>query len=325
MSFALPALLADIGGTNCRLAILENAGAEAEPLALIPSAEITDLPERLRMICSHYDLRSAVLAVAGVVNSTRVSLTNLPWTIDAGEIGRALQVQSVLLINDFEAQAAATAALQPNALLTLQAGMADERGTRVIVGAGTGFGTAFLRPVDDGFCIIPSEAGHMELPLDEGDEDLFAARLRKLRGHLTIEDVISGPGLPRLDQALHRLRTQRSAMAITDAAEAKNEQALATLAVWQRLLANAVANLVIAAKATGGAWIAGGVITHLLPWIDRQAFTAAFINKPPMTELLQQAPLHIVTRTDSAFPGLAAIAFAPARFGLAQAVGLWRA
>ncbi|MGL4322401.1 MAG: ROK family protein [Beijerinckiaceae bacterium] len=322
MQFEFPVLLADIGGTHCRLAVQEKAGAQPLPLARLASASITDLPHALQAATAGKSVRAAVLAVAGVVESPRMTLTNLPWSIDAAAIGTRLNYDSVLLVNDFEAQAAAITAFQPQDCMTLQAGRANAAGTRLIVGAGTGFGTAFLHPVHDGFSIVASEAGHMDLPLAPDDHEKFATALRTFHPAQDMESILSGPGLSRLHRALHGHIMEPSA--IVAAAGADQRQAQETIRVFLRLLANATANLVLAAKTTGGAWIAGGVIGHLLPWLDRNVFLKNFCEKPPLRNLLEQVPLHIVTREGSAFPGLAAIASSPARFGLHQPPGLWR-
>ena len=322
MQFEFPVLLADIGGTHCRLAVLEKAGAQPLPLASLASTSIADLPHTLQTATAGKFVRAALLAVAGVVESPRMTLTNLPWSIDAAAIGMRLNYDSVLLVNDFEAQAAAITAFQPQDCLTLQAGKPNAAGTRLIVGAGTGFGTAFLHPVHDGFSIVASEAGHMDLPLAPGDDEKFAAAFRTFHSSQDIESILSGPGLIRLHRALHGHIMEPSA--IVAAAAADQERAKETIRVFLRLLASATANLVLAAKATGGAWIAGGVIGHLLPWLDQNVFLENFCEKPPLQGLLKQVPLHIVTREGSAFPGLAAIASSPARFGLHLPPGLWR-
>lgn len=318
-----PILLADIGGTNCRLALLPAAGAPPLPLATLASATISDLPQALRQALGEKSPRSAVFAIAGIVDEPRVTLTNLPWTIDAAKIGVALGLEAVLLVNDFEAQAASLAVLQDRDCLTLQEGKADPRATRLIAGAGTGFGAAFLHPAPQGFCIISGEAGHVDLPLEPGDEALFGGHMRARHGRLTVESVVSGPGLARLDAAMRASETARRPEAVAAAAEAGEAEALRAIAIWFRLLANALANLAIATKATGGIWIAGGMIARLLPFLDQAAFVRAATDKPPMRALMKTTPIRIVTRDDSAFLGLAAMGVDPLRFGLSRPPGLW--
>lgn len=321
MTLRFPILLADIGGTHCRLALLERAGGAVVPVANRPSADIADLPQELLAITAGLKPQSAIFAVAGVVESPRVTLTNLPWSIDAALVGETLGLTSVLLINDFEAQAAAIAALHADDYLTLQPGAPVVDGTRLIIGAGTGFGTAFLHPCSHGFSIIPSEAGHMDVPLLPEDEQRFARAVRALVPRLDIEALVSGPGLARLHRALHANALHPPG--IVAAAQEGDPGALATITIFYRLLASVSANLVMAAKATGGLWITGGVIGHILPWLDRRTFLADFIDKAPLAHLLAQIPVHIVTRADPAFAGLAAIAENPQRFGMIRPAGLW--
>ena len=62
-------------------------GAQALPLARLASTSIADLPHTLQAATAGKFVRAALLAVAGVVESPRMTLTNLPWSIDAAAIG----------------------------------------------------------------------------------------------------------------------------------------------------------------------------------------------------------------------------------------------
>jgi len=76
-------LLADIGGTNARFALLE--GAELGPVAHIPAAGHAQFADALRayLETAGGSIDAAVLAVAGVVAGGRCALTNNPWVVDA--------------------------------------------------------------------------------------------------------------------------------------------------------------------------------------------------------------------------------------------------
>ena len=106
-SISYPVLLADIGGTNCRLSMVADpesphhsvarigTGSFATPEAAFESV-IAELPERPR---------SAILAVAGPLDGRRAQLTNASWDFDGPRIAEALKFNQGLLVNDFEALA----------------------------------------------------------------------------------------------------------------------------------------------------------------------------------------------------------------------------
>jgi glucokinase len=48
----------------------------------------------------------------------------------------------------------------------------------------------------------------------------------------------------------------------------------------------------------GGVYIAGGIVTHLRPWIADSAFLSAFLDKGRMRELLESVPVHVVLDPD---------------------------
>ncbi|PZN94337.1 MAG: glucokinase, partial [Hyphomicrobiales bacterium] len=81
--------------------------------------------------------------------------------------------------------------------------------------------------------------------------------------------------------------------------------------------------LALAFKATGGVYLAGGIVPRLLPLADSATIHAVFSGKPPMEDLAARFALHVITAHDGAEQGLAAIAAAPERFGLDDPSRLW--
>lgn len=59
------------------------------------------------------------LALPGPLDTRRVTLTNLDWTLDADALGSALTIPRVQFVNDFQAQAAGVATLGADDVLTL--------------------------------------------------------------------------------------------------------------------------------------------------------------------------------------------------------------
>ena len=69
-------------------------------------------------------IAAACLALPSAISGRRVKLTNLSWVVDADAIAAHFAISQINLINDFEAVGLGIAALQPEDLLTLQAGAA---------------------------------------------------------------------------------------------------------------------------------------------------------------------------------------------------------
>ncbi|KQO78299.1 glucokinase [Methylobacterium sp. Leaf88] len=105
-----PVLLADIGGTYARFAVLPRPGADPTPIWKVATA---GFPGPVEAIRSYLDRPGTVrpcaafLAVAGRVGGDGTRLTNAGWRFDPGEIGIALGLDSVRLVNDYVPLAAA--------------------------------------------------------------------------------------------------------------------------------------------------------------------------------------------------------------------------
>jgi glucokinase len=112
--------------------------------------------------------------VAGPVRGGKCKISNLAWTIDAGDLATQLKLKSVGLINDLEAFAYGIDGLESKDFVTLSAGLEDAVGNRAVISARTGLGVAGL--YWDGFRHHPfaCEGGHCSFsPSNEMEIELL--------------------------------------------------------------------------------------------------------------------------------------------------------
>jgi len=327
--FTYPVLVADIGGTNCRLSLVENAEAAHRPLARVRTGSQPTPEAALEEVLSTLTRRprSAVLAVAGPLDGRSAQLTNANWHFDGPQLGRALGLEQGLLVNDFEAQAASLAVLAQGDATTLVVGEPDADGTRLVLGPGTGFGAAALIRRGARGVLVPTESGHVGIgPEDLAEEKIWPALTAGLP-RVTVEGLLSGGGLVRFHRAVASeagmLEADISAADVTRLALDGDPAALMAVVCFWRLLARVAGDLALVFKATGGVYLAGGIVPRLLPLADKAAIGSVFAGKPPMEDLAARFALHVVTAKDGAEQGLAAIAATPERFGLDDPKRLW--
>ncbi|HEV2552800.1 MAG TPA: glucokinase [Bosea sp. (in: a-proteobacteria)] len=327
--FAWPVLVADIGGTNCRLSLVEQAGAQPVHLARIATGSQATPEAALESVLATLAQRprSAILAVAGPLEGRTARLTNANWTFDGPGLGRALGLEQGLLVNDFEAQAASLAVLGAGDVTTLVAGEPEAGGTRLVLGPGTGFGAAALVTRAGRSVLVPTEAGHIGIgPEDPTEEKIWPALAAGLP-RVTVESLLSGDGLVRFHRAVADSSGLRepdvSAADVTTLALDGEPAALMAVICFWRLLARVAGDLALAFKATGGVYLSGGIVPRLLPLAERGAIRSVFAAKPPMEDLAARFSLHVITAGDGAERGMAAIAAAPERFGLDDPARLW--
>lgn len=312
-------LAGDLGGTKILLELSRCEGGSLEVLfgRRYAAARYAGIESVLRAFLDEFSASGATptgidracFGVAGPVAGERVKLTNLPWTIDAAELARRFGIGSVQLVNDFAAAAHGIDELRPEALVTLQAGEPVDRGTRAILGAGTGYGAAYSIWTDAGYRVIGGEGGHIGFaPADE----LQAALWRDIgsrEGRVSVEHVVSGPGLLRIYDFLKRTaqlaesRTLRAALGAGAGPEAISQHALAAgdplalaaLDTFIRCYGAAAGDHALCLSARGGVYIAGGIAAQILPRLATGGFIAAFNAKGAHTALMAAIPVRIVT------------------------------
>lgn len=312
-------LAGDLGGTKILLE-LSPAGDHAPSERFAARYSAAGFPGFAQVLGAFLDAHAAAagaparieracFGVAGPVAGGKARLTNLPWNIDAAELAARFGIGSVLLVNDFAAAAAGIDELDAGGLATLQAGSPVERGPRIVVGAGTGFGTASAVWCEGGYRMIPGEGGHAGFaPADE----LQAALWRDIHGRegrVSIEHVVSGPGLLRIHDFLRRsgagaesnalraaLDAGAGAEAITaHALQRSDALALASLDLFIACYGAAAGDLALSTLCTGGAYIAGGIAPRILPRLAAGGFLHAFDAKGPQSTLMARMPVHVVT------------------------------
>lgn len=299
-------LIGDIGGTNTRLAV-HDGDAWLEQ-AVWPSSGGLDVPlDAMNRRQGPFD--AACLAVAGPVFGGRTHLTNLGWDLAADALSAQLGCP-VRLINDFHAQALAMTRMGPADRVALPATRPADRpaGTCIaVLGPGTGLGEAILAlDSADRWIAIPGEGSHKRFaPQNEQQITILRALQAQFGPHVSVERIVSGPGLVTIYD--HLRRAAPSPAATRDAAEITAEAlrtdgcAICTEAVeiLVDVLADEAGALALQCNA-GAVWIGGGIAPRILPILQRR-FRTAFAAKGRYQAWLETVPVFVCTHPD---PGL---------------------
>ncbi len=303
----------DIGGTKTLLRMSAGDGTRTPLLQKsYSSADYAGLAEILGEFLREAgvsNIAAACFALAGPVSGRQVKLTNLPWEVDADALAARFAIPRISLINDFEAVGHGIAALQAGDLLTLQSGVPQAQGVRVVVGAGTGLGVAWLSWLSGGYAVHPSEGGHMDFAPADATQYALLQYLQQRYGHVSYERIVSGPGLLAIfeflrdsgqgtpsSQLIAAMAEGDGAASITRFAQQGDEPiAQMTVDVFVRVYGAFVGNLALLALPRGGIYVAGGIAAKIAAIMQRGDFMRAFLGKGRYTELLASLPLHIVT------------------------------
>lgn len=303
-------LAADIGGTKswlCLKAIGDlNSDTEKQTVLfehIYPSNDFSDATALLKRFlkdasAQELKIERMCLALPGVVTGQNASLTNLDWKLDSNDLKETFSIDHVNFINDFEAAALGVRTLSPNDYITLHRGRPEDKAIKVVTGAGTGLGMAWLSydHKQSTYIANTSEGGHIDFAPVTAQQIALLEKLMGIYSHVSYERLLSGDGLETLYDFLKE-PSQGSKLASEITAEALqgNQLAKDALTLFIEIYGSYIGNLAVLYKPTGGIYIAGGIAAKILPWMQSPAFLEACLQKGRMRKVVESTPIYLIT------------------------------
>jgi glucokinase len=246
----------------------------------------------------HVD-RCAV-ASAGYVLGDAIVNDNLPWPVSIRDIRDSLGIAQLAVVNDFEAVAYATQFLsKADTTAVIATDAAPAEGPVLVMGPGTGLGSAVLLPGKPHATVLATEAGQIALAPGNEREIEILRYLARDRAYVSFEHALSGPGLLNLYRALCALNQHAPVLTqpsqVTQAAlERSDATAVEALDVFCGLLGSFVGDLCLLYGARGGVFLAGGILPQIRDVLLTSSFRQRFFNKGVMRAFLQQVPVRLM-------------------------------
>jgi glucokinase len=307
-------LVGDIGGTNARFGLMVHDGKRLTlaGVATLPSRQFDSFWAALTTFFEEVpEAKSCDVAsfgLAGPVVGNRCEATNLPWVIDGAELAIRLGVSQVPLVNDLEAAAWGVGGIGPDGLVVLNSGRSEATGNRALIAPGTGLGEAALIWDGEKYFPFASEGGHADFaPSDELEIELLRFAQQRF-GHVSWERLVSGPGLETIfrfylerdgaeepewlrsatdDDSIPRfIRHHASDESCPSCGEAVD--------LFFKLLGAEAGNLALKTLATGGIYVAGGIVPRMKADLKGSRFLEAFYDKGRFRPLLEEIPVMLV-------------------------------
>lgn len=308
-----PVLVADIGGTNTRVALADGLVLRQGSIRRYANAG----QPALGPILAEYlrgqggeGCAGLCVAVAGPVRDGVAQMTNLSWRIDSVALATELGLPRVVLLNDLQAQGHALANLAPRSLRAILPGQPAAPGSsRLVVGAGTGFNAAPVH-YPGGRAVVPaSECGHIHLPRHGQTEEALARHLADTHGIATVEEALCGRGLV----TLHAWLTGREAAgdAILAGIAGGEAEATRTGQLYARLMGRTLGTLALTHLPFGGIYLIGGVARAFAPHFVALGLGAALTEMGRFSDLAGAFSVWSVEDDYAALAGCAS-AFADA-------------
>lgn len=304
-------LVGDVGGAKARFALVDNQGHIRQPRSFLaseyPSLEVV-LAEYLEQTVGRQKIARAVIAVPGPVLDGESEFTNLAWRISETDLLARFGFQAVRLINDFAAQALACPLLGPDDLHALGPSLQGGAEHPVIVlGAGNGFGVASLAPGERADVIMATEGGHAGFaPYDDVEVEIWR-NLQARYGRVSIERLLSGPGLFDLYLSLGEIRGENAKLAdyrkVLEAASAGDLIAGLALDRFCAILGSVAGDFALSLGAQGGVFISGTLVPRISSQLAGGQFRRRFEDKGRLSSYLAQIPTTVVLHPYPAIVG----------------------
>lgn len=307
-------LVADIGGTNTRVALAEGDRLLPETIRRYRNADYPGLETVLRAYIAEeddVDCRGACVAVAGPVHDGRATLTNLDWTIDRDSVARATRAETVAVLNDLQAQGHALGRIDGDKLRAIVPGPeGPPSAARLVIGVGTGFNASPVHQTASGRMVPPSESGHANLPIRTEADLRLLRHVETIHGFPAVEDVLSGRGLERvyawLANEAGAPAEKSAATIVADCAARSDATAVEAVRVFTRILGTVSGNLALIHLPFGGVFLVGGVARHVAPFLGPFGFVDAFRDKGRFAGFMQNFGVTVVEDDYAALTGAAA-------------------
>jgi glucokinase len=316
-----PRLIADIGGTNARFALLDGHAWRDEIVlrcADYPDivSAIEDYLQRVGATSGAARPTEAALAIAGPITGDIVRMTNHVWQFSAARTRQSLGWRRLIMVNDFTALAMAIRHLPENELEQIGGGQSVPGTPLALIGPGTGLGVSGLIPSGEQWIPLQGEGGHVTLSVMNEREIAVLQQLHKSFTHVSAERVVCGPGLVNLYESLCGLEGMVPKVLTPPeitrrAREGSCRICLEALNIFCALLGTLAGNLVLTLGATGGCYIGGGIVPSLGSFFASSHFRNRFEDKGRFADYLSRVPTFVIRSELPAFVGLATAFTAP--------------
>ncbi len=307
-------LVADIGGTNARFALLQADGTIDRVLSL----PCKDYPTIVLAISDYLQkvgnppVKQGAIAIANPVEGDGIRMTNHSWSFSIEDVASSLGLDSLIFKNDFTALALSVPHLKDDELRKFGGESAEPGASIAVIGPGTGLGVSGLMWTGEKWIGISGEGGHVSVSPDSEREWKIVDKCRERFGHVSAERLVSGMGLQNLYSTLCDLDSVvNEALTPADiscrALNRSDPVCIETVEVFCSILGSVSGNLALTLGAKGGVYIGGGIVPRLGRFFTDSSFRKRFEEKGRFKNYLQKIPVYVIHAENPALTGISTV------------------
>jgi len=310
-------LVADIGATNARFALAVSGSNELmQPVTLLTN-NFTDILQACREYLTHVgDLHPsrACIAVACPITGDHVSLTNNSWAFSIEGVRKELNIESLMVVNDFKALAAGVSRLAAQEIEQIGDGTPIPKRPISIIGPGTGLGVATVVQHETGQIVLDGEGGHVSFAPGNKRELEILTLLSRQFSRVSTERILSGDGIKTLFQTLAKIdgvaAPDLMASSIVERANSGSDtHCLEVINIFCGLLGSFAGDIAMTLNSQGGVYIGGGIIPRIVKLLKASSFRDRFEAKGRVSSFIKNVPTYLIMTEHTALTGAAALLF----------------
>ena len=291
-------LISDIGGTNARMALVDNKKKTVnEKVYLHQDYEgLEQILEDFIKVTGESELQRGILGVAAPIIGDEVNFVNANLSFSQKDLEDKFFKHGLVVLNDLELQVLALNSLTKGDVTVIGEKQLNNS-TKILISPGTGLGLAGLVKGTP----VATESGHINIPHVAGLESLIQSFKQKKGRIPTFEDLLSGKGILFLNEFVSNeingsVTSEQALMSNTKEGQQVREIFSVILAIFCRFSA-----LMWGSK--GGVYLSGSIINSLIGQINLDDFRDNFEDSQTMKDLLLAFPIIHVKNKNLGFIG----------------------
>ena len=309
------AIVADLGGTNGRFALVKKGSAKLCHIKKYTAKEF----DTFRMMLNHYrkevahakEARSVAIAVACPADSDIIKFTNNHWSFSKSEIKREYDFEEFIVMNDFEAVARSLVLVDHDNVVKVGSGQIAENMPKGVIGPGTGLGMASLVFTPEGKAIpVAGEGGHMSYSPQTDRQEVVWNYLKPTFEYISVERLVSGQGIENIYEALYHEKTgevrRLEAKEVTHLAFTENDSlALESMDMFFEILGTVAGDFAMSIGAKGGMYLAGGILPRFPEQLLASSMREHFNFKGRFVSYMREIPVYLIELKEPGLQGAA--------------------
>ncbi len=305
-------VIADIGGTYARFALLDNSGSiqNERVLNALDYVDFIGAYKEFLALTNNPKIIEAAIAIANPINGDKIEMTNHDWAFSIEETRQRLQLDRLIFKNDFAALALSIPLLDRSECYQVGGKKIKSKSPIGVLGPGTGLGVSGLIYSESKWYPIPGEGGHVSISPTTKKECQILELCWEKNQHVSAERLVSGRGLQRILRALRQIEGENPASNLSpkdisqNAIDQTDDLCVEALDIFCGLLGTVAGNLALTLGAQGGIYIGGGIIPKLGQFFENSSFREKFEAKGRFSNYLNEIPVFIIQAKHPALLGI---------------------